>query len=55
MPKNYIWAWGMAEERKKLTIPDLAATGERLVMVAIGEVLSGVGGTCRCRYRRYRR
>lgn len=33
----------MAEERKKLTIPDLAAkkaAGERLVMVAIGEVLS---------------
>ncbi|MED5574024.1 MAG: hypothetical protein VX955_07780, partial [Pseudomonadota bacterium] len=40
---NYIWAWGLAEERKKLTIPDLAAkkaAGERLVMVAIGEVLS---------------
>jgi 3-methyl-2-oxobutanoate hydroxymethyltransferase len=33
----------MAEARKKLTIPDLAAkkaAGERLVMVAIGEVLS---------------
>ena len=33
----------MAEESKKLTIPDLAAkkaAGERLVMVAIGEVLS---------------
>ena len=33
----------MAEERKKLTIPDLTAkkaAGERLVMVAIGEVLS---------------
>ena len=33
----------MAEERKKLTIPDLAAkkaAGERLVMVAVGEVLS---------------
>ena len=33
----------MAEARKKLTIPDLAAkkaAGERLVMVAVGEVLS---------------
>ena len=33
----------MSETRKKLTIPDLAlkkAAGERLVMVAVGEVLS---------------
>ena len=33
----------MADERRKLTIPDLAAkkaAGERLVMVAVGEVLS---------------
>ena len=33
----------MAEARKRLTIPDLAtkkAAGERLAMVAVGEVLS---------------
>ena len=33
----------MSEPRKRLTIPDLAikkASGERLVMVAVGEVLS---------------
>ena len=33
----------MSEARKKLTIPDLPgkkASGERLVMVAVGEVLS---------------
>ncbi len=33
----------MSEQRKKLTLPELAqkkAAGERLVMVAVGEVLT---------------
>ena len=37
------WEYHVSEEKKKLTIPDLRAkktAGERLVMVAVGEVLS---------------